>query len=92
MLRPVGRGEWLPEEQKANASRHAAVSYKRAGGMIEQLELEVEELMAKAERADNTPLEDGLTLPEEIVRRQDRQAKSRRLCSRSQAEASVRDA
>ena len=60
---------------KANASKHAAVSYKRAGQMIEQLELEVEELMKKAEDADSTPLQDGLSLPEEITRRTDRKAK-----------------
>ena len=59
---------------KANASKHSAVSYKRAGQMIKQLELEVEELTRKAEEADSAPLEDGLTLPDEIKRRQDRKA------------------
>ena len=58
---------------KANASKHSAVSYKRAGEMIEQLELEIEELTCKAEQIDNTPLDDGLTLPDEIKRRKDRQ-------------------
>jgi hypothetical protein len=58
----------------ANASKHSAVSYERAGQTIEQLELEVQQLLAKAEDADATPLEDGLTIPEEIVRRQERQA------------------
>lgn len=58
----------------ANASKHSAVSYERAGEMIKQLELEVEQLMKKAEEADATPLEDGLTIPEEIVRRQERKA------------------
>jgi transposase len=57
---------------KANASRHSAVSYKRAGEMIGQLELEIEELTRKAEEADNAPLEDGLVLPDEIKRRSDR--------------------
>ncbi len=57
---------------KANASKHSAVSYKRAGEMIEQLELEVDELIRKAEDADSSPLEDGLTLPDEIKRRGDR--------------------
>lgn len=59
---------------KANASKHSAVSYKRAGEMIKQLELEVEELTGKAEDADSTPLDDGLTLPDEIKRRQNRKA------------------
>jgi transposase len=58
----------------ANASKHAAVSYQRAGEMIQQLELEVRQLIEKAEQADATPLADGLSIPEEIVRRQERQA------------------
>jgi hypothetical protein len=58
----------------ANASKHAAVSYERAGQMLEQLEGEVRQLLAKAEQADATPLQDGLTIPGEIVRRQERQA------------------
>ena len=33
---------------KANASKNSAVSYKRAGKMIEQLEFEIEELTRKA--------------------------------------------
>ena len=58
----------------ANASKHSAVSYERAGEVIAQLELEVQQLMAKAEQADATPLQDGLTIPEEITRRQERKA------------------
>jgi transposase len=58
----------------ANASKHSALSYQRAGEMIEQLELEVKQLLAKAERADATPLQDGLTIPGEITRRQERKA------------------
>ena len=58
----------------ASASKHSAVSYERAGEMIAQLELEVQQLLAKAEQADATPLQDGLTIPEEITRRQERKA------------------
>ncbi len=58
----------------AQASKHAAVSYERAGEMIEQLEMEVQQLIAKAEQADATPLEEGLSIPEEIVRRRERKA------------------
>jgi transposase len=58
----------------ANASKHSAVSCERAGEMLEQLELEVQQLLAKAEQADATPLQDGLTIPDEITRRQERQA------------------
>jgi transposase len=58
----------------ANASKHSAVSYERAGEMITQLELEVQQLLTKAEQADATPLQDGLTIPNEIARRQERKA------------------
>jgi hypothetical protein len=56
----------------ANASKHSAVSHGRALAQIELLEKQVAELLSKAEAADSVPLEDGLTLPEEIARRQDR--------------------
>ena len=42
--------------------------------MIEQLELEIEELTRKAEEIDSVPLDDGLTLPDELKRRKDRKA------------------
>jgi hypothetical protein len=42
--------------------------------MIEQLELEVEQLMRKAEGEDAQPLAEGLRVPEEIERRQARVA------------------
>jgi len=58
----------------AHASKHSAVSYQHAGEMIAQLELEVRQLLTKAEQADATPLQDGLTIPEEITRRQERKA------------------
>ena len=50
----------------ANASKHSAVSCQRAGEMIQQLELEVGQLLEKAGKADSTPLQDGLTIPDEI--------------------------
>ena len=59
----------------ANASKHAAVSYQRAGEMIAQLELEVQELITRAKQADaqetKTP---GLDLPAELQRREQRVA------------------
>jgi transposase len=58
----------------ANASKHAAVSYQRAGEQMRELDLEIEQLLAKAEQADATPLEDGLSVPEEVQRRQERKA------------------
>ena len=59
----------------ANASKHSAVSH---GHAVEQMQLaseQITELLAKAESADSTPLQDGLTVPEEIKRREDRIAK-----------------
>ena len=59
----------------ANASKHAANSYGKAGELIATLENEVSQLMAKAEDADSTPLEDGLSIPQEIARRETRKAR-----------------
>src|SRR5437867_4346349 len=76
----------------ANASKHAAVSYQRAGELIEQLEREVTQLLSKAEQADSTPLEEGLTIPEEIVRRQERKAKLAQARSEIEARAKAKAA
>jgi len=56
----------------ANASRHSAMSYQRVGEEMCQAELEIRELLAKAEEADATPLEDGLTISGEVSRREKR--------------------
>lgn len=56
----------------ANASKHSAVSYARAGELIQQYQQEIKELTDKAEQIDNTPLADGYRLPDEIARRADR--------------------
>jgi transposase len=71
-LRKVGTVSIDGTKIKANASKHSAVSYKHAGEQIELLRKEVEQLTAKAEEVDTTPLNDGLSIPEEIVRRKDR--------------------
>ena len=74
----------------ANASQHAAVSYERAGQSIARLELEVQQLLAKAEQADATPLQDGLSIPGEIVRRQERKAALERARAQIEARAHAR--
>lgn len=76
----------------AHASKHSAVSYQRAGEMIEQLDLEVGQLLAKAEQADATSLQDGLTIPEEITRRQERRAALARARAEIEARAQARHA
>lgn len=58
----------------ASASKHAAVSHGRAGELMQEMDLEIEELLRKAEDADSTPLDDGLSIPEEVQRRQERKA------------------
>ena len=55
---------------KANASKHSAVSYKRAEEMVKQLELEIEGLVKKAEEADSSNNGNGLSILEEIKRRE----------------------
>ena len=59
---------------QANASKHAAVSYARAGEMIAQLDLEVQELMSRAQQAENQETKDALDIPAELTRREDRKA------------------
>ena len=76
----------------ANASKHSAVSYQRSGELIQQLELEVKELMEKAEKADSTPLEEGLSIPAEIARRQERKAQLAKARAEIEARAHARDA
>ena len=76
----------------ANASKHAAVSYEHAGKTMQQLDLEVKDLLAKAEQADSTPLEDGLTIPQEVQRRQERKAKLAAARAEIEARAKARAA
>jgi transposase len=59
---------------QANASKHAAVSYQRAGEMIEQLELEVKELIERAKQAEATEAKETLDIPAELARRETRLA------------------
>jgi len=61
---------------KANASKHKAMSWKRACQLEDQLSQEVAELLEKAEAADAEE-EDDQQLPEELQRRQDRLAQIR---------------
>jgi len=57
---------------KANASKHKAFSYEHACKLEAQLKNEVAELLQKAEAADRADLPDGLSIPEELQRREDR--------------------
>ncbi len=57
-----------------NASRHSALSHGHLQVIEGQLKAQVQELLALAESADQADLPDGINLPEEIKRRQDRLA------------------
>src|SRR5712671_5765203 len=56
----------------ANASRHSALSYEHAGKIEAQLKAEVADLMAQAEAADAAEVPDGMSIPEELARREAR--------------------
>lgn len=56
----------------ANASRHSALSHGHIEKLEAQLKAEVQELLALAEEADQADVPDGVSLPAEIKRREDR--------------------
>ena len=76
----------------ANASRHGALSYGHAHKIEAQLEAEVKELLARAQAADQEPLPEGLSLPEELERREARLAAIRQAKAQIEAAAAERDA
>jgi transposase len=59
----------------ANASRHSALSYEHAGRIEAQLKAEVADLLATAEAADRADIPDGLSIPDELARREERLAR-----------------
>lgn len=58
----------------ANASRHSALSHGHIEKIEAQLKAEVQELLELAETADRSSVPDGVSLPDEIKRREDRLA------------------
>ena len=57
---------------KANASKHHALSWGHANKLETQLKAEVDELIRLAEKADSQEIPEGMDVPEELRRRQDR--------------------
>ena len=57
---------------KANASKHQAMSWQHACVLEKKLQAEVEQLWRLADQADNTPLADGMSIPEELTIREKR--------------------
>jgi transposase len=74
----------------ANASRHSALSHEHAGKIEAQLKAEVADLMAKAEAADQADLPDGMSIPEELARREERLAKIAEARAKIEARAQER--
>jgi transposase len=59
---------------EANASKHKALSYEHASKLETQLRAEVAQLLETAAQADREDRPDGMNLPEELSRRQERLA------------------
>ena len=76
----------------ANASRHSALSYDRAGQLEAQLRAEVADLMARAEAADAADIPDGMSIPDELARREERLRKIAEARARIEARARERHA
>jgi len=76
----------------ANASRHSALSYERAGQIEAQLQAEVADLVARAEAADQADVPDGMQIPEELARREKRLAAIARAKATIEARAKQRHA
>src|SRR6201995_3647378 len=76
----------------ANASRHSALSYEHAGKIEAQLKAEVAELLARAEAADQADVADGMSIPGELARREQRLAEIARARAIIEARAKERDA
>jgi transposase len=74
----------------ANASRHSALSYEHAGKIETQLKAEVAELLARAEAADHADVPDGMSIPDELARREKRLAKLAQARAKIEARAKER--
>jgi Transposase DDE domain/Transposase domain (DUF772) len=74
----------------ANASRHSALSYGHLTKIEEQLKAEVADLLQKAEAADQADVPDGMSIPDELKRREDRLAKLAEAKAKIEARAKER--
>ncbi len=76
----------------ADASRHSALSWKRACEIEARLRAEVASLMALGEAADAAEVPDGMSVPEELARREDRLAELAAAKAELEARAAERHA
>lgn len=74
----------------ANASRHSALSYAHASQIEAQLKAEVAELLALAEAADQADVPDGMSVPQELARREARLARLAEAKAKIEARAQER--
>jgi transposase len=68
----IGRVSLDGTKMKANASKHHALSYQHGKDLKRQIQAEVQQLLRRAEQADREDEDDGLDLPQELTRREDR--------------------
>jgi transposase len=71
-LLKIGKVSLDGTKVKANASKHHALSWEYACKLEKQLQAEVEELIRLAEKADSEKVPEGMDIPKELCRRQDR--------------------
>ncbi len=76
----------------ANASRHSALSHEHATKIEAQLKGEVADLLGRAEAADQADVPDGMSIPEELARREKRLAEIARAKMVIEARAKERHA
>jgi transposase len=76
---------------QANASKHHALSWGHANKIEKQLRAEVRQLLQMAEEADAADLPDGMDLPDELARREDRLAAIARAKADIKQHAAERD-
>ena len=74
----------------ANASRHSALSWEHASKLETQLKVEVADLLARAEAADEADVPDGMSIPEELALREKRLAKLAEARAKIEARAKER--
>jgi len=68
----VGRVSVDGSKVLANASKHSALSWGHANRLEEQLKAEVAELVRLGEQADSQAIPDGMDIPAELARREER--------------------
>jgi transposase len=71
-LLKVGRVSVDGTKIRANASKHHALSYGHATKLERRIKAEVTRLMRRAEQADSSDETDGLDIPAELARREER--------------------